>query len=555
MLVVPGVSLAPSLATAQVETVPITNQVYEFLDRLGVMGILPLYSSASVPISRREVAGLLATATRERERLSPTEQRFLDKFRNEFAWELGIFDDPFVLFGSHASSAELFEGAGSDREKFLYAYRDSSATLFMEFVGSAEYRAITGDSYGKAHVALGSIGGRFRGTIRDILGYSLQSTNGQVWGDRAFALSDRRLAENVKFNDLASPNFDQTEAALRIDAGAFTVQLGREFTRIGPGYSDKLILSDNAPVFDAIRLDAHYRSFRLTFLHGSILQDAHPFPGLDNLAPEGTNKYLALHRFQFSLFDVMNFAASEMVIYQRVTPEYAYLNPVNFFKSSEHQLRDRDNAILVFDTEVFPVAGLKAYGTWLIDDITFSRMGTGWWGNEFGWQGGVYLTDVGGWRGVDAIAEYTRLEPYVYSNRLQGNDYTHNDQSLGHHLEPNSDEWFLELRYRATERLRLRLAATGARHGANITGADSVVLNVGGSALQGHRAQDAETVHFLDGLRETMSTLRFRCDYEAVTNIVLTGLLEYRARTTHTAMGEALHLKDTYGSVALRLEF
>ena len=45
-----------SIVSAQVENVPIQNQVYEFLNRMGVRGILPLYSNTMVPISRREVA-------------------------------------------------------------------------------------------------------------------------------------------------------------------------------------------------------------------------------------------------------------------------------------------------------------------------------------------------------------------------------------------------------------------------------------------------------------------------------------------------------------------
>ena len=40
--------------------------------------------------------------------------------------------------------------------------------------------------------------------------------------------------------------------------------------------------------------------------------------------------------------------------------------------------------------------------------------------------------NVFGCADVDGIVEYARVEPYVYSNRVAGNDYTHNNIALGH---------------------------------------------------------------------------------------------------------------------------
>src|SRR5207247_233200 len=131
----------------------------------------------------------------------------------------------------------------------------------------------------------------------------------------------------------------------------------------------------------------------------------------------------------------------------------------------------------------------------------FSRMGTGWWGNEFGWQGGGYAAEVGGIQNLDLLIEYTRIEPYVYSNRVANNNYTHNNLSLGHHLNPNSDEWFVQFGYRPMKALRSWLSYTGARHGENIHDANGVLMrNVGGSVMEGHRSVDSETAIFLDGI-------------------------------------------------------
>lgn len=505
-------------AAAQVENVPVADPVYEFLDRLGVEGILPLYSNTMIPISRKEVARFLAVADGRRESLSDAERGYLDKFKREFAREL----DP-----DHEEVFDLFrdgtDGILSDREKYLYSYSDSNAAVYAEFVGSGEYRAASGDTYGTTHSAFETHGGRVRGTFLNSLGFYLEGTDGTLFGDKTFALSDPHLRSNVKFNDLNSPYFDVTEGYLRAETPWFGIEFGRENTLVGTGYSDRLLLSDNGPAIDAIKLDAHYKSLRFLFIHGSILADSNPFPGLLVDEPAGSFKYLALHRLQFSVADRFNIGLSEMIIYQRFSPEFAYLNPVIFFKSVEHSLRDRDNAFLNFDLEYFLRPGVKFYGTLLIDDLDFSKIGTGWWGEELGSQAGLAITNIAGLPNVDAVIEYTRIDPYVYSNRTSGDDYTNNNIGLGHHLAPNSDELFLQLAFRPLPSLRGWIGYSYTRHGDNVTVNGVVVENVGGNLLQGHRDQDAPTVTFLGGDRSGKDDLQLRATWEPIRDLYISG--------------------------------
>jgi len=504
------------LTVCQVETVPISNQVYEFLERMAVKGVLPLYTNAMIPLSRKEVADNLVRIGEQREKLSTAEMEFLRKFQLEFSHEI----DPASENNTVLLRDPVFHDILSDREKYLYQYTDSALTFYTELLGSIDHRIGSGDTYSSTNSTLAEIGVRLRGTIKDRLGYSLRTTNGRLYGSRELALRDQRLRSNVKFNDLNSSYFDFVEAYLRADLGWFDLQFGREHARIGTGYSDRLLLSDNAPVFDAVKLDFHHKWFRFTFLHGSIVNDS-------TLSTESDlNKYIAMHRAQFSIGNFANIGLSEMIIYQRRTLEFAYLNPINFYKSSEHSLKDRDNAFVSVDVEVFPMDRYKLYGTWLIDDIDFSKMGTGWWGNEFGWQGGVYVAEIAGVPDVDAVIEYTRLEPYVYSNRIAGNNYTHRSIGLGHHLNPNSDEWLFEVAYRPFCRLRTWLSFASDRHGTNYF-KDGNFLNVGGDILRGHSDSDPEVARFLDGIVIKSSRILARVVYEPVTNFFVSGMYEY----------------------------
>jgi hypothetical protein len=353
----------------------------------------------------------------------------------------------------------------------------------------------------------------------------------------------------VKFKDLNTPYFDFTEAYLRADLPWFGVEFGREYMLAGTGYSDRLLLSDNAPAIDFLKLEARYKSVRYQFFHGSILKDSAYVPGVTVSEPADANKYMAMHRLEFSAFGWLNAAFSEMVIYQRYSPEFAYLNPLIFLKSAEHSLEDRDNTLIAFDVEVFPAAGVKLYGSLLVDDVDFSKLGTDWWGNQFGWQGGVMAAGLGGASDLDGLIEYSRLEPYLYTNRVAHNNYTSRNLGLGHILEPNSDEWYARLSYRPDPALRFSLGGRFGRHGGNVMAGDSVLVNVGGDKLVGHREFDPETAVFLDGYRTDRSAIELAVQYEPVTDLIFSAAYEYVRR----ALPGAVTI-DHYGALRALLE-
>ncbi len=521
----------------QIENVPVDNQVYEFLDRMGIRGILPLYSNTMIPLSRQEVARLLQIVDEKKKQLSEAERGFLTKFKSEFIHEIELTkEDAFVLLRGDSIS-----GIIADKEKYIYAYSDSSIYLAVEFLGKIEHRGSSGDTYGSVNSTLEEYGGRIRGTIKNKLGFYIQATNGTLFGSRALALSDIRLKGNVKFNDLNSSNFDFAQAYLRADLGWFNIQFGREYNLIGTGYSDRLLLSNNAPVMDFLKLDFNYKSFQFVFLQGSLVDPYSLW-----------NKYLAMHRAKFSVFDLMNIGISEMIIYQRTSPDFAYINPINFYKSSEHSLKDRDNAFLNLDLEIFPIRNYKLYGTWLIDDIDFKKMGTGWWGNEFAWQGGIYISDIVCVQNLDGVLEYTRIEPYVYSNRLSGNSFSNNRIGLGHHLGPNSDEWFVQISYKPTKKFRTWISYTFTRHGENTYQDGVIVENVGGDVMQGHREYDSEFVKFLDGDLVKNNKLQIRAAYEPLTNYFLSGVYEFNY-SKYSA--KEITTRDNIYSLKMQIEF
>ena len=282
-----------------------------------------------------------------------------------------------------------------------------------------------------------------------------------------------------------------------------------------------LSLSGASTSYDMIRLSVRLSKFRFTHVIG-FLKQIPPIParkytiaGGDSVGQVDETKYLAAHRLEFSPTDRLSIGIYESIIFGgRFEP--AYLNPIMFFKSAEHYLGDHDNAALGFDARLRAWNGFALYGEIFIDDISTTKLGTGWYANKFGFQCGSYMVNPLGVRNTDLRIQYTRIEPYVYSHRIPINVYQHYGTSLGHHIGPNADEAVLTLNVRPSRRLTGTCIFRFRRHGTNPPG-----KNVGGDINVPFRKDDSEKVHFLDGDVEKRFLLDLSVRYEFFRNAFL----------------------------------
>ena len=83
-----------SVTFAQTEYVPADNQVYEFLQRMETLSIIPDYNSFEIPKTRKEIAEYLKTVIDSESGLDDADQAFLNDLEIEFENELsGILSD------------------------------------------------------------------------------------------------------------------------------------------------------------------------------------------------------------------------------------------------------------------------------------------------------------------------------------------------------------------------------------------------------------------------------------------------------------------------------
>ncbi|MCR4417983.1 MAG: hypothetical protein NUV92_09605 [Ignavibacteria bacterium] len=500
--------------------IPADHSVYSFLERMKAAGIIENYQNETKPLLRSVIVNYLLEIFNKRFQLNSTEKNFLNYYLEEFYSDISGSLDKYDILLSDKSYNPF-----SSREKFIYAYYEpSNLSLFV-----------------KAHLNLGTYlskndlpsnflegGGRFYGSISKFLGFELDAKNGIIIGQKASALKIHDLSYNFKLNEKPeSKFFDRAYGYISIETPYIDFKIGRDRKLIGYGYN-RLILSDYPPDFEAINFNIHYKSFSFEYLHGWLkFASENPQSQQQTTSPAPyEKKYLALHRISFSPLKNLRFGIGESVIYLRTSPQLDYLNPLNFYKSIEHQLGDQDNALLFFDVEAIPIKNLRLYSTFLIDDIDFSKIGTRWYGNKTAFNIGVNFYNVIPDFPLHFLFEYSRIEPYTYTHYLPERNYTNYGYSLSTEQPPNSYKIDYGINITPDPKLDFIAIYSFTKWGKNYF-VNNDLINVGGDIQVGKRIEDSDYVSFLDGKIETINSFKILTYYEIVRNIKLSAMFNY----------------------------
>jgi hypothetical protein len=240
---------------------------------------------------------------------------------------------------------------------------------------------------------------------------------------------------------------------------------------------------------------------------------------------EYAEKYLAAHRLQLNAGKRLQIGIYEAIVYGERAFDFDYLNPMMFLRSAEHYADDRDNALMGLDFKWRPLRGVITHGELLIDDVSTTKLGEGFYGNKLGYQGGAEWVDPAGWKDARFVCEYTRIEPYVYSHKFAINSYQQYGSVLGASTGPNSDVLTAALSWTISRPVEVEVWSQMRRHGANPASG----RNVGGDANRPWGPGDATHVNFLDGDLETTGTIGLQMRAEIVHDLYVVGSLERSA--------------------------
>jgi hypothetical protein len=490
--------LVPPVLKGQTELVPVDHKIYPFLENLSLRGLID-YNSASIPISRGAVASYLKQIDSLRSELSPTERKILDDLEVEFSYDINKSTDKSFSLLSNLPGG-LLNIFDDEKQKYLVSYTDENFSLFLDGIGSLSYRDFNTESFPNAHLSLGEIGPRLRGTLYNNVAFDVQVTEGQSLSGDQYARSvaagyDPTLAASYKFiGDKYITAFNHGYLRYESDNHAVALTFGRDNFEMGDGYIDKLFISDNIPPFDFARLDLKYKFFKYSFFYGNLKGDS--------LGTPLTSKNIVGHRLDIELSPSFRFGIYESIILSNESISFTYLNPISVLQSANlstgGSTDSKNNSLLGFDFEVRPHKNLAMQFTLLIDDLNFSTLGDkkdpSGNDNKFGYQAGLICSEPFGISDLTAKLEYTLLDPFVYSHRTISSSYTNWGIALGASLPPNSDEIALELDYYLTNRITLNFLYKHQRSGegfldanGNLTFDDRVpiIRNYGGDVNRG----------------------------------------------------------------------
>jgi len=552
-----------SVVYPQAENVPVSNPIYLFMKRMELEGVLPEYPDGILPLSRREISEYLAGINERKDQLSDVERRLLEEYNVEFHHDISGFISGMNLprDTSDHPVGPMPRRIQTRPQSYLYHYGDTNVSLFIEGLFTLDARGSVHRGADRRYVGFLQFGGRIRGSIGRGLGYYLQGTNAQFWGDRVILQQDKLLGQSFELNDVGVRNFDFVEGYVRYDAGIVSIQVGRERLLWGNGYGDKLILSDNPRVFDFIRLDAHYKTIKYTFLHAWLLG------GKSNLLftlssdtlstftePVVADKYFAGHRLEVTIPSYLTVGFQEVVIYSNRAPDLAYLNPVTLIESAQRSREERDNVLWAFDVQTHFLTNIELQGTVLFDDINFTRWGTNDIQNKYAFQLGTMVVGPGILRNTSMAVEYTRIEPYTFSHARSRNDnYGSSGRILGHRLGPNADSWFVRLDHIFSHKVRSTISYEVGRRGDNVyDSSGALIINSGGDFLQPHRPGDPAEKRFLAGDVVYIHNMELFITYEIVNEVFFD--IRYNSQKCVRPMSNESWSTRSYGA-AIRVVF
>ena len=441
--------LLVTLSAAQSIYLPVTHDVYPFLKRMEAKGLLPEYRDAAKPLSRRVLAMHLKTLEGAVDRMTDVERDEYEFLKGEFNYEIstlaGDLEPSEIRW--HVIS-ETFPGGILNLEpNFL---------LGQTNVGTDHYRTR-------------SQGVKLYGYAFDDVGYYFNFVDNRESGTGInFTKSNTPEPGVVPTNNLQNLprtvlEYNTTEAQLTFHIGAFDFSLEKMQNIWGLERNGHLTFSDKAPSYPQVKLRVPVTSWMdFIYLHAelnsNIIDSSRSYftnsSVFDNYYREVDRlKYMAAHMVEFTPIRGLDVSLGESVVYSDRGPLLIYLIPIMFFKSAEHYNGDKDNIQWFGNLDINLIRNVNVYGSLFIDDLSLDKiLSAQEQPNYFGYTIGFQTYDVG-LTNVELTAEYTRINPWVYTNKYPATDFTNDGYVMGSWMGQNADNLFFDLSWRPTRSL------------------------------------------------------------------------------------------------------
>ncbi|MBN1968711.1 MAG: hypothetical protein JXR48_04290 [Candidatus Delongbacteria bacterium] len=314
-------------------------------------------------------------------------------------------------------------------------------------------------------------------------------------------------------NSFSSEDYSETVFMMYNDD--MDISIGKFPFSEGTGYLNTLTLNKLRSYYDMFLFNFKYSDLKFTAAAGFLLPDdstSYELPRQDITNGEPTyrkysrrEKYLASHRLEWAVTDNFSLAINENLIYGDRGVELGYLFPIMPLKWMEHYYGDNDNSTMSFDFKYQFLKDYSVYGELFIDDETWQKSLTEYYGNKWAILAGLYNSNFLSVPYLNSRFEFTRVEPWVYTHKFHINRYMNANSYLGSEFGPDSESYRFMFDYTTHFGLILKAGFTRANVGQPIVGQEDEQINY----------MDYPDVKksFLNGVVEHHNYYTFEADY------------------------------------------
>lgn len=227
------------------------------------------------------------------------------------------------------------------------------------------------------------------------------------------------------------------------------LDLGRDVMHWGPGYYNNLTLNQFALPYNMLSLDMQFGPLRVV----SFYADLRIYSSM-SMKNKDENRNLFGHRYELAIGNA-TFGISELqMLYDNLKP-WLFVPTAPLFMEKGNYSEDSNNGALAFDFNYRLFNAIRLYTEFLLDDMEspVSLVKNDNIEAKWAWMAGLQAAhnfDVKGhFIEAGTIAEYARIEPYVYSHFTKNTaQMAHLGRPIGSQRGPNSQtiDWTLYAR-------------------------------------------------------------------------------------------------------------
>lgn len=225
----------------------------------------------------------------------------------------------------------------------------------------------------------------------------------------------------------------------------FNIQVGNGKHFIGDGYRS-LFLSDNAYTYPYVQLTTTVWRIKYMNIYAELIDNLRNFNDFGQGFPR---KLANFNYFSIDAAKFLQLGIFEGITWRRTTDkgntffDYNFLNPLIGARAFQKKLNANTTKVYGANIKVTLPKYIVLYGQYMFNK--YGKKGTS--DRRMGWQAGIKYFDVGGVKNLNFQAEYNSVRPYSYQGQDSAIGYYHYNQSLGHPMGANFNEFLVMLNY------------------------------------------------------------------------------------------------------------